>query len=77
MHKQNQGNLQGAFSTKSAAEYLDISESYLRQTRMVSPRKDLVAGPKYFHVGRAVRYTKAALDAWIEDLQMGEIRDEH
>jgi len=48
-------------TTEEAAEYLSVSASWLAQSR---GRGD---GPPFFRIGRAVRYAKAALDAWVLD----------
>ena len=45
-----------------AAHYIDMSNSWLRQTRM-SGRMD---GPPFLRQGRAVRYRRTDLDRWLE-----------
>src|SRR3954454_4535494 len=45
-----------------AARYIDMSDSWLRQTRMMG-RTD---GPPFLRQGRAVRYRRSDLDGWLE-----------
>jgi excisionase family DNA binding protein len=45
--------------THQAAEYLDHSKSCLEWWRLEN------RGPKYFKLGRKVRYRVADLDAWL------------
>src|SRR6187200_66426 len=45
-----------------AARYIDMSESWLRQTRMAG-RTD---GPPFLQQGRAIRYRRCDLDRWLE-----------
>jgi predicted DNA-binding transcriptional regulator AlpA len=54
-----QPSLREHLTTEQAAEYLSVSSSWLAQSR---GRGD---GPPYFKIGRAVRYARAALDAWV------------
>lgn len=51
------------FTTKEAAEYTGISESYLAKLRMgIGP----VEGPKFSRIGlRSVRYKRSDLDDWM------------
>jgi predicted DNA-binding transcriptional regulator AlpA len=51
-----------ALSERDAAEYLGMSESWLRQARL---RQDEDA-PRHFRMGRAVRYRIVDLDAHAE-----------
>jgi len=53
-----------AFSSSDAALYINMSESWLRQSRM-SGRLD---GPPFLRLGsRAVRYLRADLDRWLQE----------
>src|SRR3954468_12389106 len=45
-----------------AARYIDMSESWLRQTRMAG-RTD---GPPFLRQGRAIRYRRSDLDRWLD-----------
>ncbi len=48
-----------------AARYIGMSESWLRQSRM----RGNSGAPPYIKIGKAVRYLKADLDAWLEKLR--------
>jgi hypothetical protein len=45
-----------------AARYIDMFDSWLRQTRMAG-RTD---GPPFLRQGRAIRYRRCDLDQWLE-----------
>lgn len=47
---------------REAALYLNLSESYLAKTRMVS---DPRAGPPFARVGKAIIYRRVDLDEWL------------
>lgn len=47
-------------TTAEAADYLNLSPSYLYQRRRAGD------GPTFLRCGRAVRYDVADLDAWLE-----------
>lgn len=47
----------------SAARYLNLSVGLLKASRLTRPRCD---GPPYIRVGRAVRYSLADLNAWLD-----------
>lgn len=55
--------LQNAFTEKEAAAYIGMSVPFLRQSRMET--YDGTPGPAFIKAGRAVRYTRADLDAWL------------
>jgi predicted DNA-binding transcriptional regulator AlpA len=55
-----------AFTEAEAAEYIGMSRSYLRQDRMTGPRETRTTGPPWVQIGRAIRYLKEDLDAWLE-----------
>src|SRR3954452_23814937 len=48
--------------SSEAAFYIDMSDSWLRQTRMMG-RTD---GPPFLRQGRAIRYRRCDLDRWLE-----------
>lgn len=55
-------------TTREAAEYTKLSESYLAKLRMGTSR---IAGPTFILIGlRAVRYRRADLDGWMNDRTM-------
>ena len=51
----------GYITSKSAADYLGISESKLAKLRLTG------GGPRYTKMGRTVRYSKAELDIWADE----------
>ncbi len=48
-----------------AAHYIGMSASWLRQSRM----RGNPGAPPYIKIGKAVRYLKADLDAWLQKLR--------
>lgn len=48
-----------------AAKYAGVSTSFLRKARMDGDRTNYTPGPPFIRFGRAIRYLKADLDAWI------------
>ena len=50
------------FRSVEAAHYIDMSDSWLRQTRMAG-RTD---GPPFLRQGRAIRHRRCDLDHWLE-----------
>lgn len=48
----------------AAATYIGMSDSWLRQDRMLDPTRQ--KGPPYLKYGKAVRYLRADLDRWLE-----------
>lgn len=55
-------------TTREAAEYTKLSESYLAKLRMGTSR---IAGPTFILIGlRAVRYRRSDLDDWMNDRSM-------
>ena len=48
-----------------AAHYIGMSQSFLRQSRMDGIRENRTPGPPFVKIGRAVRYLKDDLDAWL------------
>src|SRR3954453_7934084 len=45
-----------------AARYIDMSDFWLRQTRMAGR----IDGPPFLRQGRAIRYRRGDLDCWLE-----------
>ncbi|OGT32015.1 MAG: hypothetical protein A3E87_10715 [Gammaproteobacteria bacterium RIFCSPHIGHO2_12_FULL_35_23] len=66
MKTKNQEAIKRLFTEQEAAEYLGVSRSYLRQDRMQELINNRTPGPHYCRFGKMIRYTKEALDAWIE-----------
>ncbi len=49
-----------------AAQYIGMSRSFLRQSRMHGIRENRTPGPAWIQVGtRSIRYPIASLDEWI------------
>jgi predicted DNA-binding transcriptional regulator AlpA len=57
---------QRALREPEAAQYLSMSPSFLRQSRMDGIRENRTPGPPFVKIGRAVRYLVEDLDAWLE-----------
>lgn len=55
-----------AFTEIEASTYISMSRSFLRQSRMEGNRDTRTPAPKFIKVGRAVRYLKEDLDAWLD-----------
>lgn len=55
-------------TSKEAANYIGVAESYLRQVRMTGQIGGRIAPPPHIEIGRSIRYDKADLDAWIDSL---------
>ena len=53
------------FKDAEAANYIDMSESWLRQSRM----RGNPEAPPYIKIGKAVRYLKSDLDDWLDRLR--------
>lgn len=49
--------------TAQAAEYIGLAKQTLHQKRLSGD------GPKFCKIGRAVRYRKEDLDAWVESFK--------
>ncbi len=55
-----------ALSEKEASSYICMSRSFLRQARMDGNRGNRTPAPPFIKIGRAVRYLREDLDAWLE-----------
>lgn len=55
-----------ALSEKEASSYICMSRSFLRQARMDGNRENRTPAPPFIKIGRAVRYLRDDLDAWLE-----------
>ncbi|MGA7452410.1 MAG: helix-turn-helix domain-containing protein [Rhodoplanes sp.] len=62
-HATSKIGIERLLTPKEAAELLRVSFSWLAKARM---RGD---GPAYLKVGRAIRYTDAALSQWMKSRQ--------
>jgi predicted DNA-binding transcriptional regulator AlpA len=54
-----------AFSETEASEYIGMSRSYLRQSRMDGQIGKRKPAPPFIKIGRTIRYLKEDLDAWL------------
>ena len=54
------------YNEHEAAAYIGMSVSYLRLSRMDGDRANRTPGPNFIKIGKAVRYLKEDLDAWLE-----------
>ncbi|ALS99313.1 DNA-binding protein [Lacimicrobium alkaliphilum] len=55
-----------AFTEIEASAYISMSRSFLRQARMEGNRDSRTPAPRFIKVGRAIRYLKEDLDAWLD-----------
>jgi predicted DNA-binding transcriptional regulator AlpA len=55
-----------ALSEIETAEYIGMSRSFLRQSRMEGNRDNRTPAPPFIKIGRAVRYLKEDLDQWLD-----------
>jgi len=65
-----------ALRDPEAAEYIGMSRSFLRQSRMDGVRQNRTPGPPFIKIGRAVRYLKEDLDAWLERFRREPVNGE-
>ncbi len=54
------------FSTKTAAEYIGVSESYLKSARKKNKPEALV-GPKFTKIGSKIIYLREDLEAYLTE----------
>ncbi|MUH73631.1 helix-turn-helix transcriptional regulator [Psychrosphaera haliotis] len=54
-----------SYTEKEVSEYIGMSRSFLRQSRMDGNRDNRTPAPPFIKVGRAVRYLKEDLDNWL------------
>lgn len=62
------------FSTKGAAEYLGVSESYLKSARKKKKPKRIV-GPKFTRLGKKCIYLREDLDAHLNEAKQAFYSD--
>ncbi|KQB04356.1 DNA-binding protein [Vibrio metoecus] len=55
-----------AYTEQETSAYIGMSRSFLRQARMEGQRKNRTLAPPFIKIGRAVRYLKEDLDAWLD-----------
>jgi hypothetical protein len=61
------GQEKRVMNEKDAAVYLDMSVSWLRQSRMDGNREHRTAAPPFVRLGRAVKYLREDLDLWLNE----------
>jgi len=54
------------YNEHETAAYIGMSVSFLRLSRMDGDRANRTPGPNFIKIGKAVRYLKEDLDAWLE-----------
>jgi len=58
-------NNKRALTEQETSEYICMSRSFLRQSRMEGNRDNRTPAPPFIKIGRAVRYLKDDLDNWL------------
>jgi len=58
--------VRGALTEEEAAQYICVSRSFLRQSRMNGDRLGHAPGPRFVRAGRMIRYPLKFLDEWLE-----------
>lgn len=59
---QHTAEVTSILTEKDAARYLGVSQSFLTVSRLKNPRTE---GPPFVKIGRAVRYVRQDLDAFV------------
>ena len=54
-----------ALTEQETAQYIGMSRSFLRQSRMEGSRDNRTPAPPFIKIGRAVRYLRDDLDNWL------------
>jgi predicted DNA-binding transcriptional regulator AlpA len=70
-----------ALSEKETSEYIGMSRSFLRQSRMEGNRATRTSAPPFLKIGRSVRYLREDLDNWLDSFSkltnlIGEVCNE-
>lgn len=65
MYKTPQGKR--GYKEEEASEYIGMSRSFLRQSRMTGQLDGRIPAPPFLKIGsRAIRYLKEDLDQWLD-----------
>ncbi|MGJ8694528.1 MAG: helix-turn-helix transcriptional regulator [Thalassotalea sp.] len=56
-----------ALTEQETAEYIGMSRSFLRQSRMEGNRDNRAPAPPFIKIGRSVRYLIEDLDNWLNN----------
>lgn len=62
--------MKNCLTEKEAAEYIGMSQAYLRLDRKDRTRNNRTPGPSFLRIGRSIRYLKADLDNWLEQYRV-------
>lgn len=65
-----QQNLKRGYKEKDAADYIAMSISFLRQSRMKGELEGRIPAPPFIKVGKlAIRYLREDLDSWCDQFK--------
>lgn len=56
-----------AYTEIEASQYIGMSRSFLRQSRMDGNRESRSPAPPFIKIGRSVRYLLEDLDSWLDN----------
>lgn len=62
---------------QETAEYIGMSRSFLRQSRMDGVRENRTSAPPFIKIGRSVRYLLEDLDSWLDQFHRLEHLGQH
>lgn len=65
----NKLNLSRALTEIETSQYIGMSRSFLRQSRMEGNRMGRTPAPPFIKIGRSIRYLKDDLDMWLESFR--------
>ena len=58
-----------ALTEIEASQYIGMSRSYLRQSRMDGHRDKRTPAPPFIRIGRSIRYLREDLDNWLNQFR--------
>ena len=58
-----------ALSEIETSEYIGMSRSFLRRSRMDGLRNQRTSAPPFIKIGRSVRYLQEDLDNWLDQFR--------
>ena len=61
-----------ALSEIETSQYIGMSRSFLRQSRMEGNRDNRTPAPPFIKIGRSVRYLREDLDKWLNSFNKFE-----
>lgn len=62
-------NTSRALTEIETSQYIGMSRSFLRQSRMEGNRLGRTPAPPFIKIGRSIRYLKDDLDMWLESFR--------